>query len=93
MRSTHEVEPKPRKATLVLRDPSEVTVAAGHFLAQRVDVEWDGPLTGFVVESAPPHRLLRYRVGTMRGELEHIERRADWDRDRPRALDKPGEAP
>ncbi len=93
MRSAHEVAPQIKKAQLVLRDVQGVALSAGKFSARRVDVSWDGPPAGFLVEAEPPYRLLRFHVGPMRGELEHVERRAYWDRGAKSSFYKQGNAP
>lgn len=79
MRATRQITPKLKKAILKLGPELSVTVTAGKFQARRVDMSWDGPPTGFLVESKPPFRLLRFRNGPTRGELLHVERRAYWD--------------
>lgn len=93
MRSNHEVMPTVTAARLIPRPATGVIVAAGRYKARRIDVEWDGPLTGFLVESDPPYRLLRYQAGPARGELLHVERRAYWDQDSNSAFYKQGQAP
>lgn len=92
-RSSHQVEPSSMSARLVVAAAVTVTVGADRFDARRVDVQWGGQLTGFVVEAAPPYRLLRFRMGVLRGELLSIERRPYWDRTSKSSFHKPGEAP
>lgn len=93
MRSSHQVEPVVQSAKLTIQEPATVTVAAGEFHAQRVDLVWDGALTSFVVESEAPFRLLRFRAGPIRCELLHLERRAYWDRSWPSSYYPSGDAP
>ncbi|MCH7808609.1 MAG: hypothetical protein IIB60_05240 [Planctomycetes bacterium] len=93
MRSNHAVEPVVREVQLVPGPIQSVTVASGRYSARRVDLIWDGPQTGFLVEAVAPYRLLRFRAGSTRGELLAVERRAYWDRNKKSAFHKPGEAP
>lgn len=93
LRSAHEVTPQFDKVTLLPRDTQRVALAAGEFKARRVDVEWDGPAAGFLVEAEPPYRLLRFRLGPMRADLQHVERRPYWDRSSHSSFYKQGEAP
>lgn len=80
MCGSKEIKPQLKKAILKPGPEHSVTIDAGKFMARRVDMSWDGPPTGFLVESKPPYRLLRFRNGSTRGELQHVERRAYWDR-------------
>jgi len=93
MRSNRQVEPEVLRARLVPRDATRIEVADEMFQARRVDVEWEGPPTGFVVEAEPPFRLLRYRMDSTRGELLFVERRAYWDRNWKSGFHKPNQAP
>jgi hypothetical protein len=93
MRSNRQVEPKILQATLVPRDVTEIKVADDMYQARRVDLEWEGPPTGFVVEAEPPFRLLRYRMDSTRGELLFVERRAYWDRSSSSGFHEPNQAP
>ena len=93
MRTIHVANPRSTRATLVLEDVSPVTVPAGTYAARHVKVQWEGPATEFVVEAAPPYRLLRYDAGDTHGELLHVEHRAYWDRTSKSRFYKPGEAP
>ena len=93
MRAMPQVKPEIKPAVLKPHPASDVTTAAGNYRARRVDLEWDGPLTSFVVEADPPYQLLRFRNGPARGELVHIERRAYWEPDSTSEFYKPNEAP
>lgn len=93
MRSAHEVEPVTMKAVLVPKAVTTISAGNGTFEGRRIDVVWDGPPTGFVVQAAPPYRVLRYRVGTARGELQHFEKRAYWNTRSKSAFYEPGKAP
>ncbi len=84
LRSNHSVALDIKSAKLMPQATFEqVSIAAGSFKAVRVDVQWDGPRAGFLIEAAPPYRLLRYVMGNAHGELLHTERRAYWNRDWP----------
>ena len=93
MRVAHEVKPEILPATLTPQPVSDVTTAAGTYRARRIDLEWDGPPTSFVVEADPPYRLLRFRTGPAHGELLHLERRAYWKPDSTSEFYQPHEAP
>lgn len=93
MRSNHLVQPRGEPARLTVQDAGSVTVPAGTFPATRVTINWSGPETSFVVESAPPYRLLRYRQGEASGELVFVERRPYWDRSSKSGFHKPNQAP
>lgn len=80
IRSNKQAAEKTNNGTLTPGSETDVTVALGTFVARRVDLVWDGPLTSFVVEARAPYRLLRFRAGPLRGELVAFERRAYWDR-------------
>jgi len=93
LRSNHQVESVPIRARLVPQAVSRMVVSDRQYRAVRVDLEWDGPPTGFVVEAEPPFQLVRFRMGDLRGDLTHVERRAYWDRSWPSGFHKPDEAP
>jgi len=93
MRTVHLVAPKSTAAKLVVGEVSEVTVPAGTFPARPVKLQWDGPATEFIVEAAPPYRLLRYGAGDARGELTKVERRLLSDPKSKSESPKPGETP
>ncbi len=93
VRSTHRVEPKATPATLTIGDKSRVTTPLGTISGIRIDVQWSGQPTSFVVEAQAPYRLLRYRTGGAKGSLEQIERRAYWDRNWPSSFHKVNQAP
>ncbi len=93
MRSNHLVQPRGGPARLTVHDAGSVTVPAGTFPAVRVKVKWAGPETSFVVESKPPHRLLKYQQGKASGELAFVERRPYWNRSSKSGFHKPNQAP
>ncbi len=93
MRSRHGIEPQVTPATLTIGDRSHVTTPIGTMCTVRVNVQWSGQPTSFVVESMPPYRLIRYRTGGNKGTLEQIERRAYWDRKWPSRFHKINQAP
>lgn len=93
MRSNHDVQPGVIDARLELAAAGTATVPAGTFAATRVTLHWDGPETIFVVESAPPYRLLSYKVGDLSGRLIGTERRAYWNPSSPSSFHAPLEAP
>ena len=93
MRSNHLVQPSGGPARLTVHDEGSVTVPAGTFPAARVKIKWTGPETSFVVESKPPHRLLKYRQGEASGELAFVERRPYWNRSSGSGYHKPNQAP
>lgn len=75
LRSNKQVEPITNEATLKPGPIHSISIHAGKFQARRIDVDWDGPQTGFLVESQAPYRLLRFRMGFTHGELLHVEHR------------------
>ncbi len=93
MRSTHRVEPKAISATMTIGAKSQVTTPLGTISGVRIDVQWSGQPTSFVVEAKAPYRLLRYRTGGAKGSLVQIERRAYWDRNWPSSFHKANQAP
>ena len=93
MRSNHQVQPVVIDARLELADAGTFTVPAGTFAATRVTLHWNGPETIFVVERAPPYRLLSYKVGERFGRLIGTERRAYWNQSSPSRFHAPLEAP
>ncbi|MFQ5591208.1 MAG: hypothetical protein ACE5HE_08610 [Phycisphaerae bacterium] len=93
MRSTHQVEPVATKGTLVPRAPARITIAGNAYHARRVDLVWEGPLTGFLVGVDPPYYLLKYTTGPASGELLHVEKRAYWNPKSTSGFYQPGKAP
>lgn len=93
LRSNKQVEPITYEATLNPGPILQISIHVGKFQARRIDVEWDGPQTGFLVESQAPYQLLRFRMGLTRGELQHVERRPYWDQKSKSSFYKAGKAP
>ncbi len=92
-RSNHQVQPKVEPGVLTPERLGRVSTALGDIDAVRINLAWEGAPTSFVVERAPPHRLLRYRVGPLQGELLAVERRMYWDRSKPSSFYPVNEAP
>ena len=93
LRSNKQVEPIIYKATLKPGPIQQISIHAGKFQARRIDVDWNGPQTGFLVEAQKPYRLLRFRMGFTHGELLHVERRPYWDQKSKSSFYKAGKAP
>lgn len=93
MQSNKEIKPELKKAVLNAGPELSVTIAAGTFQARRVDMTWKGPPTEFLVESKSPYRLLQFKNGPTQGELEHVERRAYWDRNTKSSFYPTNQAP
>lgn len=92
-RSNHQVPPKVEPGVLTPESLGRISTALGDINAVRINLAWKGAPTSFVVEQAPPYRLLRYRVGPLQGELLAVERRMYWDRSKPSSFYPINEAP
>ncbi len=93
VRSNHEVKPKVLSARLVPGRITKKRSGVGTHAVRRVEVDWDGPKTFFVVESESPNRIIRFQHGNLRGTLQKVERRAYWDRNWKSNAYEPGQAP
>lgn len=97
MRSTHLVRPEPRKAYLkVGAETKSVRVPLGWFDGRVVTVtNHSGEETDrFMVEDAPPYRLLHHSSASgLELSLRFVERRAYWDRSQPSRFYGRGAAP
>ncbi|MDX2199953.1 MAG: hypothetical protein SF069_13410 [Phycisphaerae bacterium] len=74
--------PAPLGCQVRVEPAAHATVPAGRFMARRVLLtagDDAGPLGEALIEVAPPHRVLRYALGGVIGELRDVERRAYWD--------------
>lgn len=93
VRSNCEVKPNVRHARLVPGRTTQKRSRVGTHTVRRVEVDWDGPKTFFVVEAEAPYRIIRFEHGHLRGTLRNVERRAYWDRNSKSAAHEPNQAP
>jgi len=93
VRSNHQVKPNVRAARLAPGAVTQKRSGIGTHDVRRVDLQWEGPTTFFVVEANPPYRLIRFQHGNLRGTLKNLERRAYWDRSKKSAVYEQNHAP
>jgi hypothetical protein len=94
LRSNHQVAPdaKPTRLRAAFA-ATDVTVTAGQFEVREVSGRIGDRKLRFWIETAAPHRLIKYNFGDESGELRFSEHRAYWDRGWPSGDHEPEQAP
>ena len=93
LRTNHGGAQRHAPATIEVADAAALRVPAGTFEVTPVTIRTSGRDYKYWIETAPPHRLIRYDFGDESGVLRFHERRAYWDRKWASGFHKPEQAP